>query len=116
MNQGDAKTARTDSMSDAGSSSRRQGMLAVNDLTYLLEPDLSVAVNVTHKNHFFQSNSYTNSQRAVCILNSGADYIDTRDSYLQFDMSTVNEGKGFFWCSRVSCEHYQDHNYQYSFW
>ena len=96
MNQGDAKTARTDSMSDAGSSSRRQGMLAVNDLTYLLEPDLSVAVNVTHKNHFFQSNSYTNSQRAVCILNSGADYIDTRDSYLQFDMSTVNEGKGFF--------------------
>ena len=89
MNQGDAKSARTNSMSDAGSSSRRQGMLAVNDLTYLLEPDLSVAVNVTHKNHFFQSTKYTNSQRAVCILNSGADYIDTRDSDLQFDMSTA---------------------------
>lgn len=97
MNQGDAKSARTDSMSDAGSSSRRQGMLAVNDLTYLLEPDLSVAVNVTHKNHYFQSSSYTNTQRGVCILNSGADYIDTRDSYLQFSVC-LNEANaaGYF--------------------
>jgi len=89
--------AKTSEGSDAsGSGSRRQGMLAVNDLTYLLEPDLSVAVGVTHKNHFFQSTDYTSSQRAVCILNSGADYIDTRDSYLQFDLTTAAKGKGYF--------------------
>ncbi len=92
-----SKMAKTSEGSDAsGSGSRRQGMLAVNDLTYLLEPDLSVAVGVTHKNHFFQSTDYTSTQRAVCILNSGADYIDTRDSYLQFDLSTTKQGRGYF--------------------
>ena len=56
--------------------SKRQGLMAVNDLNYVLEPDLSVASNKTHKNHFFQSNEYTPNQTAICILNSGADYID----------------------------------------
>lgn len=65
-------------------SGARQGMLAVNDLNYILAPDLSVSVNNTYKNHFFQSNTYTNSQRAICILNSGADYGDTRCSTLNF--------------------------------
>ena len=62
------------------------GLLGANDLDYTMEPDLSVAVNVTHKNHSFQSNSYTSAQRAVCILNSGADYIDTRSSYLSIKL------------------------------
>jgi hypothetical protein len=59
-------------------------MLAVNDLNYILPPDLSVSVNNTYKNHFFQSSTYTNNQRAICILNSGADYGDTRCSTLNF--------------------------------
>jgi len=74
-------------MADAGpqgDDAKRQGLLSLNDLTYLLEPDLSVATNVTHKNHFFQGTEYTQNQRAVCIINSGADYIDTRTSYLKF--------------------------------
>lgn len=74
-------------MADAGpqgDDAKRQGLLSLNDLTYLLEPDLSVATNVTHKNHFFQGTEYTQNQRAVCIINSGADYIDTRSSYLKF--------------------------------
>lgn len=66
--------------------SKRSGLLTLNDLTYLLEPDLSVATNVTSKNHFFQGTEYTQNQRAVCIINSGADYIDTRSSYLKFDV------------------------------
>lgn len=64
--------------------SKRQGLISVNDLNYVLEPDLSVAVNKTHKKHFFQNASYTSQQRAICILNSGADYIDTTRSYLSF--------------------------------
>jgi hypothetical protein len=63
---------------------KRQGLIAVNDLTYALEPDLSVAVNKTMKKHFFQSTEYKDNQRAICIVNSGADYIDTRRSHLTF--------------------------------
>lgn len=66
--------------------SKRQGLIAINDLNYILEPDLSVCTNKTHKNHFFQSNEYTPNQTAICILNSGADYIDTRRSWLEFDV------------------------------
>lgn len=60
----------------------REGMIKVNDLVYKLEPDISVAVNRTHKTHFFQQPEYKSSQTAVCILNSGADYIDCRRSFL----------------------------------
>jgi hypothetical protein len=74
--------------------SKRQGLIAVNDLLYVLEPDLSVASNKTHKNHFFQSAEYNYNHTAICILNSGADYIDTRRSWLQFDveMTCTDDG------------------------
>lgn len=68
--------------------SKRQGLISVNDLNYVLEPDLSVATNKTVKKHFFQSRSYQHGKQAICILNSGADYIDTRRSYLAFDLET----------------------------
>lgn len=75
--------------------SKRQGLIQVNDLSYVLEPDLSVASNKTHKNHFFQSAEYSSDQAAICILNSGADYIDTRSSWLQFDVDlTVDAPDG----------------------
>lgn len=65
---------------------KRQGLISVNDLNYILEPDLSVAVNATFKQHRFQQSKYKLGQNAICILNSGADYIDTRRSYLHFDV------------------------------
>ena len=64
-----------------------KGMIIVNDLVYKLEPDLSVAVNKTHKNHYFQQTSYENNQPATCILNSGADYIDCRKSFLRLQVN-----------------------------
>lgn len=66
--------------------SDREGMIQVNDLVYKLEPDISVAVNRTHKNHFFQQSEYKNSQTSIAILNSGADYIDCRRSFLHFEV------------------------------
>lgn len=77
-----------------GGGGKRQGMLAVNDLNYVLAPDLSVAVNSTFKNHFFQSSKYTNSQRAICLLNSGADYADCRSSTLNFVVSFDSNPNG----------------------
>jgi hypothetical protein len=71
---------------------QKAGFLTVNDLTYVLEPDLSVAVNRTFKKHFFQSQTYNHNQRAICIVNSGADYIDTRRSYLSFELSVGDTG------------------------
>jgi len=78
---------------------KANGLMSVNDLKYVLEPDLSVAVNKTHKKHFCQSQSYTPNQQCVCILNSGADYIDTRRSFLtitcRFNTTEFRAGKGY---------------------
>lgn len=82
--------ASMDVSGDMGNSqdlSKRQGLITVNDLNYVLEPDLSVATNKTVKKHFFQSQTYSPGQQAICILNSGADYIDTRRSFLQFQLN-----------------------------
>lgn len=88
--------ANMDVDGQGGSDSKRNAMISVNNLTYSLEPDLSVAVNNTHKNHFFQSPDYTHTQRAICILNSGADYIDTIRSFLCFRVraKATMEGNG----------------------
>jgi hypothetical protein len=76
----------------------RDGLLATNDLVYILPPDLSVSVNQTHKNQFFQSNSYENTQRGVCILNTGADYGDLRHSSLEFGITLTGPASrgGYF--------------------
>ena len=80
--------------SSSGDLSKRQGLITVNDLVYVLEPDLSVATNKTHKIQYFQQSSYGSGQNAICILNSGADYIDTRRSWLQFDVSATGGTTG----------------------
>ena len=74
-------------MSNEQPDGQRNGLLASNDLVYLLPPDLSVSVNQTHKNQYFQSTTYTNNQRGVCLLNTGADYGDMRHSSLEFGVS-----------------------------
>lgn len=74
---------------------KRQALLTVNNLQYLLEPDLSIAVNATHKKHFFQNATYTDQQTAVCVLNSGADYIDTNRSYLHLDLTNTSADNQF---------------------
>jgi len=64
-------------------------MISINNLVYNLEPDLSTVSNATHKQHFFQQNDYKSSQRATCILNTGADYVDTRRSWLVFSLELL---------------------------
>lgn len=72
----------------------RDGLLATNDLVYILPPDLSVSVNQTHKNQYFQANEYANTARAVCILNTGADYGDMRHSSLDFEIEITPGAEG----------------------
>ena len=68
----------------------RRGLVSVNRLDYTLQPDLSVAVARSSKKHFFQQQTYSQGQRGICILNSGAEYIDPQNSYFKFDVR-INE-------------------------
>lgn len=90
-----ARGARGGGGNDGDKGAARSGLIGVNNLNYRMEPDLSVAVNCTDKNHFFQSQTYENTQRAVCVLNSGADYIDPRRSFLCFTVELPDIVYGF---------------------
>lgn len=81
-----AKRQRGSEVSNQADVARR-GLVSVNRLDYTLQPDLSVAVARSSKKHFFQQNTYTPTQRAICILNSGAEYFDPQNSYLRFDVA-----------------------------
>ena len=82
---------------DKGSGSggiSNSSMITVNNLTYMMEPDLTVAVNATYKKHFFVNATGQPGRSNICILNSGADYVDFRRSYLSFDFAlTTSDGK-----------------------
>lgn len=68
----------------------RRGLVSLNRLDYVLQPDLSVCVSRTMKRHFFQQNVYTPNQRGILICNSGAEYIDLQNSYLKLNF--INTG------------------------
>lgn len=79
----------------------RKGLVSLNNLDYVLQPDLSVATSRTMKRHFFQQRDYKPGNDAICILNSGAEYIDPQHTYLTFevenkaaDYSTIALGCG----------------------
>jgi hypothetical protein len=80
----------------SGDAGKRQALIGVNDLNYVLPPDLSVSVVRTHTNHYFQQSEYTDKQRSICILNTGAHYIDTRQSSLEFGVRLTNNGTNDF--------------------
>lgn len=87
----------TDKLDDGsdGAGNKQGMMISVNNLNYLLEPDLTVAVNSTYKKHFFNADTYSQNRSAVCILNSGADYLDFRKSYLSFDLQLTDPSGTF---------------------
>jgi hypothetical protein len=62
-------------------------MLEFNSLQYNMWPDLTVCVDRTMKNSYFQTSEYTSDQKTgFCILNTGSDFIQGRTSYLVFDL------------------------------
>lgn len=93
-----SKRQRTDSNAQSNGApneadSARRGIIALNKLDYTLDPDLSVCVSRAYKRHNFQRSNYTpgtSGQRGICILNSGADYIDPSTSYLRFKVTNTS--------------------------
>jgi len=67
------------------------GVLAINGLTYKLPPDLSVSIQRNNQSQYFQSQSYGPGATAVCVLNTGASFVDWRRSYLV--MTVVNNSQ-----------------------
>ena len=86
MNSSNASDHNMAYKDDDGKSQNIDTMLDFNALSYDMSPDLSVVTDRTFKNHPFQKGEYTTGDTAFCILNSGADFIDARNSYLAFDL------------------------------
>ncbi len=73
------------------------GILAVNQLSFKLPPDLSVAVQRNNQSQYFQSQQYSPGSTAIVVMNTGASYVDWRRSYLVMtvrnDSSAATDGK-----------------------
>jgi hypothetical protein len=74
----------------------RSGLVSLNGLSYLLSPDLSVAVSRKHIVSYSQQPSYTPGQKISIILNSGAQYIDPTNSFLKFTVTNETDQGGKF--------------------
>ena len=62
------------------------GDLLVNNLVYRQPKAPSLAVNRTMRRQNFQRSSYTASETAIIVLNTGSDYLKACNSYLTFNM------------------------------
>ena len=72
-------------MAEQKSSLSVQQQKILNGLNYEMLPETTVAVSRAFKRQFFQKNDYSSSNNeAICDWNTGADFVDTRRSYLTF--------------------------------
>jgi len=70
-------------------------LLDVNDLTYTMPRNLSVVAARNQKKYTFQRSEYSDTSGSmICTLQTGAQYIDWRNSYLKFGLTVVNGGSG----------------------
>lgn len=84
--------------------SQEQGSsdLLVNNLLYKQPKALSLATNRTYSRNFFQRDAYTGdrSSTAICDWNTGTSYVNSKNSYLTFEVAltgstpTANFGSG----------------------
>ena len=90
-----------DSKQGGEDSTAKASILAVNQLTYQLAPDLSVAVSRTLVRQYpMGSQKVTSRDTLVFVLHSGSAYVDLKYSYLSFDVSNTSGRIGFFWHQR----------------
>ena len=83
-----------DSKQGGEDSTAKASILAVNQLTYQLAPDLSVAVSRTMVKQFPMTQKHTSRDSMIFTLNSGSSYVDFKDSYISFDCKNTSPGAG----------------------
>ena len=81
--------ASSENVPTAGNSNVN-GLLTINRLNYTLPNDLSVSISRTGTSQFFQSKSYSPGQSMICILNTGAAYVNPERSYLRIDFKNTS--------------------------
>jgi hypothetical protein len=89
-----SKEQKIESVAKAGGSggatrkntSAEHALMSANNLIYKVPPDLSVTNSRKLVKSFFQQSRYNKNQSAVCIINSGDNMVDGRNSYLQFSV------------------------------
>jgi len=85
------------------------GLISLNGLSYALASDLSVVTSRQVVEHNFQQATYTAGQRAICILNSGAAFLDPMTTSLAFTITnkggeelSMDKGSAIDWLSRLT--------------
>ena len=71
--------------------------LMTNNLVYKQPEALSLAVNRTYNNQFFQRNDYSGSKSttAICDWNTGTSYVNVENSYLTFKITSIGGNANF---------------------
>jgi len=92
----------TDISPDQNTAKNVEGILDFNALQYECYPDMTVVVDRCYKDSFFQKSTYRADETGYCILNSGSDYINSRTSYLTFNVKTSGDpaGNNPMWSNR----------------
>ena len=74
-----------------------EAILFANNLSYKTPMPTSVTVDRVLKRQYFQNTRYDQNQTAVCVFNTGTDYVDSRNSALV--MKVRVNGTANFECS-----------------
>jgi hypothetical protein len=90
---------KEDSSYDLG----KQGILSLNNLTYRMQPDLSVAVSRTTTSQFFQSTTYAPTRTMVSIWNTGSAFVNAAQSSLVLDVTNTSFVPVYFGPSVFGC-------------
>ncbi len=68
----------------------QQSILAANKITYKLPPDISVASARNNQSQFFGNQSYSPGAIAVCIWNTGSQYVHPVRTYLSVTVQNLS--------------------------
>lgn len=107
-----AKRPRTSEspVGPGGDENSSAGLLYANNLVYTFPTDYSVCVNSTRKEQLFATRTYNDGETMICVLNTGADYIDPMRSFLSFDIDMKLDGS-FDDASKVSIDDFNQVNF-----
>jgi hypothetical protein len=71
---------------------KMEGLVKANSLDYRMPPSLSVITRRSMVKHFFDQPTYSSDRtQATCVLSSGDGYVDGRNSYLSFALTSSTE-------------------------
>ena len=77
-------------MDEQKDSTVKSSILSINNLQYVLQPDLSVCVSRCMVKQFPQQSKHVPRDSMIFTLNSGSNYLDLAESYLSIDVKCTS--------------------------